>query len=179
MCYCSRLLDCLRIFIREMTARINNELSKGTTLTNRNIATHIRKSLRMGQRKWKIWLPWWKSSIEHLQIIHIFEYEPLTFIVGIINMELAFNFYSTLQPQAVSWLLSPDYTERYNAVMWKLQGAIAPYWEKPGALLSSGLLQFFLLSDWLSIDSAILSNVWIITIAAFIWNMVRIKVILN
>ena len=127
----------------------------------------------------KIWLPWWKSSIEHLQIIHIFEYEPLTFIVGIINMELAFNFYSTLQPQAVSWLLSPDYTERYNAVMWKLQGAIAPYWEKPGALLSSGLLQFFLLSDWLSIDSAILSNVWIITIAAFIWNMVRIKVILN
>ena len=41
MCYCSRLLDCLRIFIREMTARINNELSKGTTLTNRNsIATY-------------------------------------------------------------------------------------------------------------------------------------------
>ena len=105
MCYCSRLLDCLRIFIREMTARINNELSKGTTLTNRNIATHIRKSLRMGQRKWKIWLPWWKSSIEHLQIIHIFEYEPPTFIVGIIKWNLLFNFYSTLQPQAVSWLL--------------------------------------------------------------------------
>ena len=58
MCYCSHLLDCLRIFIREMTARINNELSKGTTLTNRNIATdpEIIKE-------------------EHLQITHIFEYE--------------------------------------------------------------------------------------------------------
>ena len=108
MCYCSRLLDCLRIFIREMTARINNELSKGTTLTNRNIATDP-EIIKMGQRIWKIWLPWWKSSIEHLQVIHIFEYENQHVVnihilcVGIIKWNLLFNFY-TLQPQ-VSWLL--------------------------------------------------------------------------
>ena len=101
MCYCSRLLDCLRIFIREMTARINNELSKGTTLTNRNIATYpeiIKDGTKEMKNLTSLMKKFYRTSLNYS---YFWIWKP-TF--GIIKWNLLFNFY-TLQPQAVSWLL--------------------------------------------------------------------------